>query len=33
VDRQSKEEYDKVNRYGEALGIPPYQLDFSPQIQ
>jgi hypothetical protein len=33
VDRQSKEEYDQVNRYGEALGIPPYQLDFSPQIQ
>lgn len=32
VDRRSKEEYDQVNKYGEALGIPPYQLDFSPQI-
>ena len=33
VDRRSKEQYDEVNRYGEALGIPSYQLDFSPQIK
>ena len=33
VDRRSKEQYDEANRYGEALGIPSYQLDFSPQIQ
>jgi hypothetical protein len=33
VDRQNKQQYDEVNRYGEALGIPSYQLDFSPQIE
>ncbi len=33
VDRRSKEQYDEVNRFGEALGIPSYQLDFSPQIE
>jgi hypothetical protein len=33
VDRQNKEQYDEVNKYGEALGIPSYQLDFSPQIK
>jgi hypothetical protein len=32
VDRRSKQQYDEVNRFGEALGIPSYQLDFSPQI-
>lgn len=33
VDRRRKEQYDEVNRFGEALGIPSYQLDFSPQIK
>ncbi len=33
VDRQNKEQYDEVNKFGEALGIPSYQLDFSPQIK
>lgn len=33
VNRGSKKEYDEANRYGEGLGIPPYQLDFSPQIK
>jgi len=33
VDRQSKQQYDEVNRFGETLGIPSYQLDFSPQIK
>lgn len=30
VDRQSKEEYDEAKRYGMALGIPEYQVDFRP---
>jgi peroxiredoxin len=33
VDRRSKQQYDEVNRFGEALGIPSYQLDFSPTIK
>jgi hypothetical protein len=33
VDRRSKQQYDEVNGFGEALGIPSYQLDFSPQIE
>ena len=33
VDRRSKQQYDEVNRFGEALGIPSYQLDFSPQTK
>jgi hypothetical protein len=32
VDRRSKQQYDEANRFGESLGIPSYQLDFSPQI-
>lgn len=31
VDRTSKEEYDAVIKYGISLGIPDYQLDFSPE--
>ncbi len=33
VDRSKKEQYDKVTRYGISLGIPNYQLDFSPDIK
>jgi len=32
VDRSKKEQYDKVTKYGVSLGIPKYQLDFSPDI-
>ena len=32
VDRSKKEQYDKVTKYGVSLGIPEYQLDFSPDI-
>jgi len=32
VDRKSKEQYEKAKRYGMSLGIPEYQLDFSPKI-
>lgn len=33
VDRSKKEQYDAVTKYGISLGIPDYQLDFSPHIQ
>lgn len=33
VDRKHKEQYDEATQYGLALGIPDYQLDFSPHIQ
>ena len=33
VDRSKKEQYDEVIIYGISLGIPDYQLDFSPQIK
>ncbi len=33
VDRRNKEQYDEANRFGEALGIPSYQLDFSLQVK
>lgn len=33
VDRSKKEQYDEVTRYGVSLGIPDYQLDFSPDIE
>lgn len=33
VDRSKKEQYDDVVRFGISLGIPDYQLDFSPQIR
>ena len=33
VERGSKEQYDEVVRFGTALGIPDYQLDFSPDIK
>lgn len=32
VRRDSKEEYDEVVQYGLSLGIPKYQLDFSPTV-
>ncbi|MFA6446381.1 MAG: hypothetical protein WCW14_04010, partial [Candidatus Paceibacterota bacterium] len=33
IDRTSKEQYDEVKRYGISLGIPPYQVDFHPEIK
>jgi len=33
VDRSKKEEYQKTTDYGISLGIPSYQLDFSPHIK
>ena len=30
VDRNKPEEYEEVKKYGISLGIPDYQLDFSP---
>lgn len=32
VDRTRKEQYEEATRYGASLGIPAYQLDFSPHI-
>jgi hypothetical protein len=33
VNRRKTEEYDEVRKYGITLGIPDYQLDFSPDIR
>lgn len=33
TDRTSKKQYDEVTEYGLTLGIPEYQLDFSPHIK
>jgi hypothetical protein len=33
INRASKEEYDEATQYGVSLGIPEYQVDFSPHIK
>ncbi len=33
VDRSKPEQYEEVKKYGVSLGIPEYQLDFSPDIK
>jgi len=33
VDRSKPEQYNDVTKYGVSLGIPDYQLDFSPHIK
>lgn len=33
IDRGSKKQYDEVVKFGASLGIPDYQLDFSPDIK
>lgn len=33
VDRKRPEEYKDVVKYGLSVGIPDYQLDFSPDIK
>ncbi len=32
VDRNKSEEYDAAKQYGISLGIPEYQVDFSPEV-
>ena len=32
-DRSDAAQYDAATRYGIALGIPHYQVDFSPHVQ
>ena len=33
IDRTKKEQYDEATKYGISLGIPDYQVDFSPHIK
>jgi len=33
IDRTQKVQYDQATAYGLTLGIPDYQLDFSPDIK
>lgn len=33
INRKSKKQHNEANKFGEALGIPPYQLDFSPELE
>ena len=33
VDRSKREEYDEATKYGISIGIPDYQVDFSPHIK
>jgi hypothetical protein len=33
IERTSKEQYEEATRYGISLGIPDYQVDFSPHIK
>ncbi|MBU0476912.1 hypothetical protein KKB68_02830 [Patescibacteria group bacterium] len=33
VNRSSKEQYDEVVKFGISLGIPDYQVAFSPKIK
>jgi len=33
IERSKKEQYDEVIKFGLSLGIPDYQLDFSPHIK
>jgi hypothetical protein len=33
IDRSKPDEYEEVKKYGMSLGIPDYQLDFSPDIK
>jgi len=33
IDRSDKEQYNEVSKYGVSLGIPDYQLTFSPEIE
>jgi len=33
IDRSKPEQYQEATKYGLTLGIPDYQLDFSPHIK
>jgi len=33
VNRDKSEEYEEIKKYGVSLGIPDYQLDFSPNVE
>ncbi len=33
IDRSQKEQYQEATKYGISLGIPEYQVDFSPNIK
>jgi len=33
IERTSKEQYEEATRYGISLGIPDYQVDFSPFVK
>lgn len=33
IDRTSEEQYKEAREYGISLGIPEYQVDFSPEIK
>jgi hypothetical protein len=33
VSRDSKEDYQRAKQYGVSLGIPEYQVNFSPEIK
>lgn len=32
TDRSDKKQYDEATKYGISIGIPDYQVDFSPHI-
>ena len=33
INRIHKEQYEEATKYGLSLGIPKYQVDFSPQVK
>jgi len=33
INRTHKEQYDAATKYGVSIGIPDYQVDFSPHIK
>lgn len=33
IDRNNKKEYEEAMKYGISIGIPDYQVDFSPDIK
>lgn len=33
TDRSSKKQYDEATEYGISIGIPDYQVDFSPHLK
>ena len=33
TDRSEKKQYDEATKYGISVGIPDYQVDFSPHIK